>query len=208
MKFYDEGIKTANDNQKPLRSVRKTAETAHWVSSLLIRGFLLNVFIKFCNVARGPVAEEALKSLKCHLDAYQANQIIKQLQDHSVALGFFYWLKQQPGFKHDGHSFTTMIGILDAMNRLLDEMVRDGCTPNVVTYNRVIHSYGRANYMDEAVKVFYKMQEAGCEPDRVTYCTLIDIHAKAGFLDVAMDMYKRMQEAGLSQFRLILSHTV
>ena len=152
----------------------------------------------------GPAAEKALGDLRCPMDAFQANQILKQLQDHSVALGFFYWLKRQPGFKHDGHTYTTMVGILGrarqfgAINKLLDQMVKDGCQPNVVTYNRLIHSYGRANYLKEALKVFNQMQEAGCEPDRVTYCTLIDIHAKSGFLDVAMCMYERMQEAGLS----------
>ncbi|KAF5734156.1 pentatricopeptide repeat-containing protein [Tripterygium wilfordii] len=152
----------------------------------------------------GPATEEALGKLNFSLDAYQANQVLKQLQDQTVALAFFYWLKRQAGFKHDGHTYTTMVGILgrarqfSAINKLLDQMVRDGCQPNVVTYNRMIHSYGRANYLNEAVNVFNLMQKAGCEPDRVTYCTLIDIHAKAGFLDFAMEMYERMQMAGLS----------
>ncbi|XP_052180524.1 pentatricopeptide repeat-containing protein At1g74750-like isoform X2 [Diospyros lotus] len=152
----------------------------------------------------GPATEEALRRLNCSMNVYQANQILKHLQDHSVALNFFYWLKQQVGFKHDGHTYTTMIGILGrvrqfgAINKLLGEMIEDGCQPNVVTYNRLIHSYGRANYLNEAVNVFKQMQESGCEPDRVTYCTLIDIHAKAGYLDFAMYMYWRMQEAGLS----------
>lgn len=152
----------------------------------------------------GPASEEALKNLNSPMDAYQANQVLKQLQDHNVALGFFYWLKRQPGFKHDGHTYTTMVGILGrakqfvTIHKLLDQMIRDGCYPNVVTYNRLIHSYGRANYLNEAVDVFNQMQKAGCEPDRVTYCTLIDIHAKAGYLDFAMDMYQRMQAAGLS----------
>ncbi|XP_059639886.1 pentatricopeptide repeat-containing protein At1g18900-like [Cornus florida] len=152
----------------------------------------------------GPATEEALKKLNCSMDAYQANQILKQVQDHSVALAFFYWLKRQTGFRHDGHTYTTMVGILGrakqfgAVNKLLEQMIRDGCQPNVVTYNRIIHSYGRANYLNAAVNVFNQMQEAGCEPDRVTYCTLIDIHAKAGYLDFAMEMYQRMQRAGLS----------
>ncbi|KZV21690.1 pentatricopeptide repeat-containing protein [Dorcoceras hygrometricum] len=142
--------------------------------------------------------------LGCSLDVYQANQVLKQLQDFNVALGFFYWLKRQPGFKHDGHTYTTMVGILGrsrqfgAINKLLDQMVGDGCQPNIVTYNRLIHSYGRANYLKEAMGVFNQMQNMGCKPDRVTFCTLIDIHAKAGFLDVAIDMYQRMQKAGLS----------
>ncbi|XP_076929027.1 pentatricopeptide repeat-containing protein At1g74750-like [Bidens hawaiensis] len=152
----------------------------------------------------GPAAEEALWSLNCLLDAYQANQVLKQLQDPSVALSFFYWLKRQPGFKHDGHTYTTMVGILGrakqfgAINKLLDQMVQEGYPPNVVTYNRLIHSYGRANFLNKSLDVFDQMQKEGIEPDRVTYCTLIDIHAKAGYLDVAMGLYQRMQEAGLS----------
>ncbi|CAD5317223.1 unnamed protein product [Arabidopsis thaliana] len=152
----------------------------------------------------GHAAEEALHNFGFRMDAYQANQVLKQMDNYANALGFFYWLKRQPGFKHDGHTYTTMVGNLGRakqfgeINKLLDEMVRDGCKPNTVTYNRLIHSYGRANYLKEAMNVFNQMQEAGCEPDRVTYCTLIDIHAKAGFLDIAMDMYQRMQEAGLS----------
>lgn len=152
----------------------------------------------------GPAAEEALWNLNCPLDAYQANQVLKQLQDPSVALSYFYWLKRQPGFKHDGHTYTTMVGILGrakqfgAINKLLDQMVQDGHPPNVVTYNRLIHSYGRANFLNKSLDVFEQMQREGIQPDRVTYCTLIDIHAKAGYLDVAMGMYQRMQEAGLS----------
>ncbi|RAL41180.1 hypothetical protein DM860_017729 [Cuscuta australis] len=152
----------------------------------------------------GPETEDALSKLNRPLDAYQANQVLKRLQNHALALNYFYWLKCQPGFKHDEHTYTTMVGILGrakqfgAINRLISQMVAEGCQPNVVTYNRIIHSYGRANYLNESLRVFNRMQEEGCEPDRVTYCTLIDLHAKAGYLDVAMDMYQRMQEAGLS----------
>ncbi|KAH9608670.1 hypothetical protein KSS87_021888 [Heliosperma pusillum] len=151
-----------------------------------------------------PLAESTLDNLRFSMDAYQANQILKQIPDCGVAIGFFNWLKRQAGFKHDGHTYTTMVGILgkakkfNAINILLDQMVRDGCEPNVVTYNRLIHSYGRANFLSEALRVFHQMQKMGCEPDRVTYCTLIDIHAKAGYLDVALHMYQKMQEAGLS----------
>ncbi|KAF8104241.1 hypothetical protein N665_0176s0051 [Sinapis alba] len=152
----------------------------------------------------GPAAEEALGNLRLTMGPYQANQVLKKMNDYGNALGFFYWLKRQPKFKHDEHTYTTMVGNLGrakqfrAINKLLDEMVRDGCRPNTVTYNRLIHSYGRANYLNEAMNVFNQMQEAGCKPDRVTYCTLIDIHAKAGFLDIAMDMHQRMEAAGIS----------
>ncbi|KAJ3674649.1 hypothetical protein LUZ60_005265 [Juncus effusus] len=153
----------------------------------------------------GPLAERALDSLQSRLDAFQANQVLKLLnRDSSAALGFFKWLKRQPGFKHDCHTYTTMIGILGQakqlgqMRKLLEEMVADSCQPSVVTYNRLIHAYGKANYINEAVRVFEEMRRVGIEPDKVTYCTLIDIHAKAGFLETAMDLYSRIKESGIS----------
>ncbi|KAI3933809.1 hypothetical protein MKW92_020449 [Papaver armeniacum] len=201
-----ESIRSGSHNvQKPSMYARKPAGfiplTRHNVNT---RHAVERVFNILQQHNWGPSAEEALEKLNCSLDPYQANQVLKQLQDHSTAIGFFNWLKSRPGFKHDGYTYTTMVGILGRarkftyINQLLDEMARDGCLPNVVTYNRLIHSYGRANYLNEALNVFHQMQEEGCEPDRVTYCTLIDIHAKAGYLDVAMDLYGKMQLAGLS----------
>eukprot|EP00249_Psilotum_nudum_P021523 c28140_g1_i1 orf=530-2332(+) len=160
-----------------------------------------------CRILRqsnwGPDTEVALGKLETKLSAYHINEVLKHQVEVGLALKFFDWAKRQTGFKHDSHTYTTMVGILgrarrfEALSVLLDDMRRDGCSPNVVTFNRLIHCYGRANFMGEALRLFYHMQEVGCKPDRVTYCTLIDLHAKAGFLDVAMDMYKQMQQAGL-----------
>ncbi|KAL2465301.1 Pentatricopeptide repeat-containing protein [Abeliophyllum distichum] len=190
---------------RPLRETKVITEVVPVAKQFLSSSYVVESVSRILQKFRWSLAtKEALGKLNYSVDAYQANQILKQLKDYNVALGYFYWLKQQPGFKHDGHTYTTMVGILGrarqfgSINKLLDQMVNDGCLPNVVTYNRLIHSYGRANYLNEALGVFSQMRKAGCEPDRVTYCTLIDIHAKAGYLDVAMDMYQRMQEAGLS----------
>lgn len=191
-----------NNHSRDLKSQVGTAPFARqFVSTSQVAGSVLEILRK---LKWGPAAEAALENLNLSVDAYQANQVLKQIPDYVAALGFFYWLKRRAGFKHDGHTYTTMVGILgrarqfNAINVLLDQMSKEGCEPNVVTYNRLIHSYGRANYLNEAINVFHQMQDAGCKPDRVTYCTLIDIHAKAGFLDVALYMYQRMQEAGLS----------
>ncbi|XP_022852663.1 pentatricopeptide repeat-containing protein At1g74750-like [Olea europaea var. sylvestris] len=190
---------------RPLRETKVITEAGPVAKKFLSSSNVVeSVFHILQNFRWSLATKEALGNLNYSVDAYQANQILKQVQDYNVALGFFNWLKRQPGFKHDGHTYTTMVGILGrarqfgSINKLMDQMVSHGCPPNVVTYNRLIHSYGRANYLNEALGVFSQMQKMGCEPDRVTYCTLIDIHAKAGYLDVAMDMYQRMQEAGLS----------
>ncbi|KAG2303262.1 hypothetical protein Bca52824_031913 [Brassica carinata] len=159
-------------------------------------GSALTTSRQYCNTKELENVSSILKTF--------SKQVLKKMNDYGSALGFFYWLKRQPKFKHDEHTYTTMFGNLGrakqfrVINKLLDEMVRDGCRPNTVTYNRLIHSYGRANYLNEAMNVFNQMQEAGCKPDRVTYCTLIDIHAKAGFLNIAMDMHQRIEAACIS----------
>ncbi|KAJ6806555.1 pentatricopeptide repeat-containing protein-like [Iris pallida] len=198
-------IKSVNKFQNPIKSTRFPAGGALSVNRSVNSFRTVELYYHTLQHLKwGPSAEETLNNLQSRLDTYQANQVLKLLRDHSVAFGFFKWLKHQPMFKHDEHSHTTMIGILgqerqfDTIKRLLDEMKRERCHPTVVTYNRLIHSYGRANYIGEAVQVFNEMQELGYEPDRVTYCTLIDIHAKAGFLDVSLDLYQKMQEVGLS----------
>ncbi|CAN8239860.1 unnamed protein product [Cochlearia groenlandica] len=200
MKYPVEGY--CKPSREMMRATSGTAPTSRqYCNSGYVVESVSNILRRF---KWGRAAEEALQDSGMRMDAYQANQVLKQMDNYTNALGFFYWLKRQHGFKHDGHTYTTMVGNLGRakqfgeINKLLDEMVRDGCKPNTVTYNRLIHSYGRANYINEAMNAFNQMQEAGCEPDRVTYCTLIDIHAKAGFLDIAMDMYQRMQAAGLS----------
>nr|UPT48444.1 pentatricopeptide repeat protein AaPPR84 [Agave angustifolia]UPT48503.1 pentatricopeptide repeat protein AaPPR196 [Agave angustifolia] len=200
-----EHVRSSSKFQHPMRSVRFQAGGALSSNRSVNSVRAVELYHHTLQQLKwGPKAEETLDDLHCKLDPFQANQVLKLLRDHSVALGFFKWLKHQAGFKHDEHTYTTMIGILGqarqfgTIKRLLDEMKRDGCHPNVVTYNRLIHAYGRANYMGEAVEVFHQMQEHGYEPDRVTYCTLIDIHAKAGFLEVALDLYRNMQEVGLS----------
>ncbi|KAI5081388.1 hypothetical protein GOP47_0004571 [Adiantum capillus-veneris] len=162
---------------------------------------------RVCNIlgqaALGGDIELALSKLERPLTPYHVNEVLKRQKDVGLALEFFKWAKRQEGYRHDGHTFTTMLGILgrarkfDAVARLLDDMVRDGCKPNVVTFNRLIHCYGTARQMSEALQIFHHMQRVGCVPDKVTYCTLIDLHAKAGFFEVAMDMYRQMQRAGL-----------
>ncbi|CAN6902696.1 unnamed protein product [Brassica oleracea] len=205
-KAYPGSSSKESKTRNPSRSFQGSKEAARG-QHCNTRHVVENVCSVLKSFRWGPAAEEALEKLrdekKIVMSPRQANQVLMQMNDYGNALGFFYWLKKQPDFKHDDYTYTTMLGSLGrakqfgAINKLLNEMVREGVRPNTVTYNRLIHSYGRANYLKEAMNVFNQMQKSGCEPDRVTYCTLIDIHAKAGFLDIAMDIHQRMNAAGI-----------
>lgn len=160
-----------------------------------------------CSILResrpGPSMQAALDHLSARLSSHQVNEVLKNQNEVDVAWFFFKWVKQDVNCKHDVHSYTTMIGLLgrarnfEVMESLVQEMLRDGIKPNVVTFNRLIHSYGKASRLAEALVMFHDMQKANCSPDRVTYCTLIDVHAKAGFHDIAMQLYRQMLQAGL-----------
>ncbi|KAG2321261.1 hypothetical protein Bca52824_014474 [Brassica carinata] len=135
--------------------------------------------------------------------------------------------KKQPDFKHDDYTYTTMLGSLGrakqfgAINKLLNEMVREGVRPNTVTYNRLIHSYGRANYLKEAMNVFNQMQSLDASLTlrtsysarwlirdvllTVTYNIMIDLHAKARNYQSALKLYRDMQSAGFKPDKVTYS---
>ncbi|XP_042416551.1 pentatricopeptide repeat-containing protein At1g74750-like isoform X2 [Zingiber officinale] len=196
---------STNRFQNPVRYAKAHVGSYPSANRKAKSGYVIDLYRQTLQQLKwGSTAKEALNNLQHKINPYQANQVLKSLNDHFMALEFFKWLRSQPGFRHDGHTYTTMIGILGharqfaAMRRVIEEMAADGCQPTKVTYNRLIHVYGRANYLDEVVKVFLEMQKFGHRPDQVTYCTLIDIYAKAGHLEVALDLYQKMQEEGIS----------
>ncbi|KAA8540912.1 hypothetical protein F0562_024950 [Nyssa sinensis] len=123
----------------------------------------------------GSATEEALGKLNCAMNAYQANQILKQLQDHSVALGFFYWLKRQSGFKHDGHTYTTMLASLAMPGNLMQEA---GCERDRVTYCTLMDIHAKSGYLDFAMEMYQRMQQAGLSPDTFTYGVVINCLGK------------------------------
>ncbi|RZC58910.1 hypothetical protein C5167_006213 [Papaver somniferum] len=86
-----ESIRSGSNNvQKPSMYARKPAGfiplTRHNVNT---RHAVERVFNILQQHNWGPSAEEALEKLNCSLDPYQANQVLKQPQDHSTAIGVF-----------------------------------------------------------------------------------------------------------------------
>ncbi|KAH0992633.1 hypothetical protein GBA52_004116 [Prunus armeniaca] len=74
-----------------------------------------------------------------------------------------------------------------------NEMVGNGCAPNVVTYTALIHAYLKAKKVSDANKLFEMMLTEGCIPNVVTYTALIDGHCKAGRIEKACLIYERMR---------------
>ncbi|KAK4256084.1 hypothetical protein QN277_008997 [Acacia crassicarpa] len=72
-------------------------------------------------------------------------------------------------------------------------MMRNGCTPNVVTYTTLIHAYLRARKVSSANEQFEMMLVEGCKTNVITYTTLIDGLGKAGQIEKACQIYAKMR---------------
>ncbi|KAK9058512.1 hypothetical protein SSX86_023354 [Deinandra increscens subsp. villosa] len=84
-------------------------------------------------------------------------------------------------------------GLVPQARIWFDEMVANGCAPNVVTYTALIHSYLKANKIANANELFEMMLSCGCSPNVVTLTALVDGHCKVGQSEKALQIYTRMK---------------
>eukprot|EP00850_Spirogloea_muscicola_P013971 SM000097S24824 [mRNA] locus=s97:511049:515602:- [translate_table: standard] len=145
----------------------------------------------------------ALKPWKGALNPYHMCDVLKQQRDPRLAMDLFQWYKSQARSKNDVFLYTTLIVLMGrtkniaAVEQLFKEMQDEGCEPSLVTYNSVMHAYGKANLLDEAKAVFDHMSTLGKKLDTVSYGTLIDLYSKAGRHKDAIDIFNKMKSSGL-----------
>lgn len=118
---------------------------------------------------------EALRPWSGKVNQFHVCDVLKQMYDPQLAKVFFQWAQEQPQFKHDIYIFTTLMGIFGrakdtaGVQWVLDEMKKKKCSPTIVTYNRLIHIYGKANMLEQALQVKEQMEKDNIEPDYVTH---------------------------------------
>ncbi|KAL8545301.1 hypothetical protein ACS0TY_005468 [Phlomoides rotata] len=86
------------------------------------------------------------------------------------------------------------VGLIQQARCWFDEIMRYGCTPNVVTYTAIIHAYLKARKISDANEVFKMMLAQGCPPNVVMFTALIDGYNKAGNIEKACMIYEKMRE--------------
>lgn len=84
------------------------------------------------------------------------------------------------------------IGRISEMERLLDEMVADGISPDSLTFTHLIEGFGRAGQIDKAIEIFENMKQKGCMPDTSSYNAMVSNFISVGDFDEAMKYYKSM----------------
>eukprot|EP00887_Chlorella_sp_A99_P000227 scaffold13.g227.t1 len=78
----------------------------------------------------------------------------------------------------------------------LMNMLAEGCTPNLVTYNTLIDVYGKTGAWEDAVRVLDALEQQGIDPEIRTYNTVIIACNMSGQATEALRIYERMLASG------------
>ncbi|KAL5053063.1 hypothetical protein RYX36_033745 [Vicia faba] len=76
-------------------------------------------------------------------------------------------------------------------------MQRDGCTPNLITYNSMLNVYGKMGMPWSRVNALVdSMKVNGVAPDLYTYNTLITCCRRSSLYDEAVKVFDQIKMAG------------
>ncbi|KAL8508409.1 hypothetical protein ACS0TY_018863 [Phlomoides rotata] len=110
--------------------------------------------------------------------------------------------------------FTTLIdglsraGNLEACQYFFDEMVKQGCVPDVVSYTVMITGYVVAGQVDKAREIFSEMINRGQLPNVFTYNSMIRGLCMDRKFDEALLMLKEMESRGCNPNFLVYTTIV
>lgn len=97
-------------------------------------------------------------------------------------------------------------GEISRAPKLLEDMVRQGIEPNLVTYSAVLKGYCQENRLDKAFELLDTMRMSShVKPDELTYNTLLDGCARQGCYERGMQVFAQMQEASVKPSNFTLS---
>ncbi|KAF9615300.1 hypothetical protein IFM89_022716 [Coptis chinensis] len=88
--------------------------------------------------------------------------------------------------------------ILERTSKLCKRMLKDGKTPNVVTYTILISAFCCGGRMYEALKVFKEMIVKGIVPDKIAFTAIIAGYCRIGDTKTALDFYREMEKRGIT----------
>nr|XP_043617881.1 pentatricopeptide repeat-containing protein At3g53170 [Erigeron canadensis] len=112
----------------------------------------------------------------------------------------------------DVFTFNSVIGaygnskMIVEMEKWFDEFQLMGIKPNVMTYNILIKSYGKAvidtfkqtGNIEKMEEFFLKMKHQGIKPNAVTYCSLVSGYGKAGLLHKIDSVMRQIENSDVT----------
>lgn len=89
---------------------------------------------------------------------------------------------------------------------ILEDMLKLGLQPNLITYSTIAKGYCQENKFDRALEVVNSMKATTAfKPDEVLYNSLLDGCARKGLYDRGMALFAEMQEEGVRPSNFTLS---
>ncbi|KAG0568736.1 hypothetical protein KC19_6G041800 [Ceratodon purpureus] len=125
-----------------------------------------------------------------------------------IAMEVFNWKKSKLGWEASPKEYAKMISFAGRISQpqlateLFNEMEKRGIKKTAVSYNALIHSYGRNNEAHKALQLFEDMKATDdCQPTLVTYNTLISMYSRMGATEEMKKLFLDCKEAGFSPDR-------
>ncbi|GAQ91433.1 putative Pentatricopeptide repeat domain containing protein [Klebsormidium nitens] len=130
------------------------------------------------------------------------NTVLSALVRENMLPEAFYWLDEMRvrGCKPDAVSYNTLMGArvqFKVARGIFEQMLREGVTPNLRTFNVLIAAVAAIGDYEEAKTWVVRMKGMGIEPSQVTYNSLITACLNGGSgLDEALSVVEQMEDAG------------
>ena len=88
---------------------------------------------------------------------------------------------------------------------LLEEMQKDGCQPNVITFSSLVKGHCVLGDLQAALGLFHQMMDGGLKADTIIFNTLLDGCVKTGKWALGDELLAEMERLGVQQSNFTLS---
>ncbi|KAI6689779.1 hypothetical protein NL676_026607 [Syzygium grande] len=128
-----------------------------------------------------------------------------------IALRFFMWCAEQPGYFHDRRSFDRMVGVVarlgdrhGSVSCIVGELQSIGCAIKAQTLLLLLRIYWRGGLYESVLEAFEQMGRFGFTPNTFARNVLMDVLFKIGRVDVALEVLKRTHVPNFLSFNIAL----
>ncbi|OMO95208.1 hypothetical protein CCACVL1_05491 [Corchorus capsularis] len=144
-----------------------------------------------------PAVENTVQVYNAMMGVYARNGRFQKVQE-------LLDIMRKRGCEPDLVSFNTLINarlkagamLPDLAIELLNEVRRSGLRPDIITYNTLISACSRESNLEEAMKVFEKMNSHKCQPDLWTYNAMISVYGRCGMAYKAEQLFRDLESKG------------
>ncbi|XP_058763984.1 pentatricopeptide repeat-containing protein At4g16390, chloroplastic-like [Vicia villosa] len=177
-------------NSQFLSSGRVLSKTQHAISSLA------NLDKSFDpSDANGQQVSEILKGLGNNVAEHDAEYVLHNIPNPEIAILALEYFKKK--IEPERHVILynalfllfRLIKDFEKAEKVFEEMLQRGVTPNVVTFSTLIICASVCSLPHKSVELFERMPSFRCEPDHNVSSSMIYAYAHMGNVDMALKLY-------------------